>query len=299
MIRETAFGEITRLPDGLLARAWLRLDDEDDILPPPFDRGWRMPGRPGLWAPQHQRIIPLRAAIAETVLSQNGTSTVQNNTIGINVGAADYLVVISHAFIGPSQSAPTSISYGGAGMTLLNRTTGGSGYADDNVGIYGRGSPSTGLNNLVLNYSSNPSTGGSEGAKIGWIGLSGVHQGVGDADSIRSSTPQDGAWGTSVSLDILDCETGDYGLLAVSDFDDTTHNAGTGMSERYDSVGSAGSSNITGALYTRTASSDGTLTVSCSGGSDMLGAAVALIPAGEASPGPTILARRRSSLICR
>jgi hypothetical protein len=51
MIRETGFGSLRKVPGGLLAETWLRADNETGALRPPFARGLRLPGKPGLWAP--------------------------------------------------------------------------------------------------------------------------------------------------------------------------------------------------------------------------------------------------------
>ena len=228
-----------------------------------------------LYRPEFEFNIPLEAAIAPTTSNPAAlTGEGQNNSVSIDATGADYLLVnqggINGSFVGIANRLSSGPTYNGNAGTSLIHITGGTGAESGSFYGWNDAQLPASTATLVINYTDSSFAGGP---KIGYCFFSGVNQGSGPADAVRS-TGQDNSLGTSVSI-ALTTAAGDHCVWAIGDLSDSTHTPSGSCSEDYEST--TNSWTLTWGHFTATGTST---TGGWTAGTNCSGLGIALIPAG-------------------
>lgn len=224
-------------------------------------------------------------------------------TTAIDATGADCLSVVNigvDSGFATGKAVPTALSYAAVDMLTADGGTPGNGYAyrylnaagtgtvTNGFGLWVMTAPAGGVNNLVLT-----NQGGSYGA--GPVAAYALLAGVDQATPVRAgSVVADNSLGTSSSFSPSGLVAGDLLNAICGDFGDAAHTA-TGSGSIVLERAAVNSESIVVNQFTATGS---TATMGIGGGANLFGALFAYIAA-TAATGGAVLARRRSSLICR
>lgn len=223
-------------------------------------------------------------------------------TTAIDATGADCLSVVNigvDSGFTVGKAIPTALSYAAVDMLAADGGTPGNGYAyrylntggvgtvANGVGLWVMTAPASGNNNLVLT-----NQGGTYGA--GPVAAYALFAGVHQTTPIRSgSVVADNNLATTASFSPTGLAPGDLLNAICGDFGDVAHTA-TGSGSIVLERAAVNSESIVVNQFTATGS---TATMGVGSGANLFGALFAYIAA--AAAGGPVLARRRSSLICR